>query len=149
MFLFSSGWTIKCYKCSPDFQSLSSDDKKDCSNPTETKDCSSVKLGNLATDSCLTVSLTLSHPSVSRDVSAYFQDYGVKSLCTVGTNSLCANLRANINGTGTQLKVCKGECCEGDLCNDPAEAPTNTGPTTSCALLAILGLIAVAFKNMF
>ena len=156
MFLFSSGWAIKCYKCSPDFQSLLSNDKKDCSNPTDTKNCTTVQLGNVSVeaDSCLTLSVTLNRPS-SGDIPIYFQDCGVKSACTAGTKSLCETVRALVNGTGTELNACDGACCEGDLCNDPSEAPTkpeaptNTGPAMSHALLGILGLIAVAFENMF
>ena len=66
IFLFSA-WAIKCYKCSPDFQSLTSANKKDCSNPTDILNCSNSSLANLS-NSCISLSATLTHPDVAHDI---------------------------------------------------------------------------------
>ena len=147
IFLFSA-WAIKCYECKPDLSSLTTDNKKDCSDPTDTLDCSNSSLGNIVADSCLSLSVILAHPSVAHDVPFYYQNCGFKSLCTLLKNQLCGSLATLVNGTSTHIKGCDVTCCESDLCNKPAGS-SGISITPTGAIFGTLGLMTVALMNLF
>ena len=156
-----SAWGIKCRQCNPDLNNIANVNANSgsltfCSKPTESIDCSrDPNIGSLA-DSCYTADVTISVnttlPGVPlTDIRMFVLNCSVMSLCSFLKDQTCGGLETAFEGMPQiQVKNCDVKCCQGDLCNDPSNPPSDKSSvkmpqtTTLCGLLV---LIALTFMN--
>ena len=156
-----SAWGIKCRQCNPDLNNIANVNANSgsltfCSKPTESIDCSrDPNIGSLA-DSCYTADVTISVnttvPGVPlTDIQVFVLNCSVMSLCSFLKDQTCRGLETAFEGIPQiQMKNCDVKCCQGDLCNDPSNPPSDKSSvkmpqtTTLCGLFV---LIALTFMN--
>lgn len=168
-----SAWALRCHQCQPDYAKIASNVQNLnnsgggltlCSKPTDSFDCSQDPNIGLFADACSTTSVTMNTSFVG-EIKFYVLNCTMKLACPMAKNMTCSVLQSIFPGIpGFDVSACDVNCCEGDLCNNPsgstpvATSKPPSGPTSSAksigippngAIFGMLGLIAVAFMNLF